>query len=220
MVCLQSSLFTLGDPEIDSQAGWERLELGGDAWVDVCRGWLRGADDLFESLAQGVAWRQRKRWMYERMVDEPRLTRWYRGSDVLPDERLDDIRSACGNRYGVPFGAVGLNYYRDGSDSVAFHRDRELRFLSDTIVAIVTLGAARPFLLRPVGGGGSRRIVPASGDLVVMGGTCQIGWEHAVPKVAAAGPRISASVRWSSRRGPLDRPGVAGVGHRRSPRAG
>jgi alkylated DNA repair dioxygenase AlkB len=135
--------------------------------------------------------------MYDRMVEEPRCSRWYRAGDGLPDEALACFRVAAGRHYGVRFGALGLNYYRDGRDSVAFHSDRELRHLDDTLVAIVTLGAARPFLLRPQGGGRSIDLHPGSGDLLVMGGACQARQEHGVPKVAAgAGPRISASVRW------------------------
>jgi alkylated DNA repair dioxygenase AlkB len=100
-------------------------------------------------------------------------------------------------RYGVRFGGPGLNYYRDGRDSVAFHRDRELRRLDDTLVAIATLGAARPFLVRPRGGGRAHDVRPASGDLLVMGGRAQAEWEHGVPKTAGSGPRISVSWRWA-----------------------
>jgi alkylated DNA repair dioxygenase AlkB len=65
------------------------------------------------------------------------------------------------------------------------------------LVAILTLGATRPFLLRPTGGGRSIDLRPGSGDLLVMGGRAQACWEHAVPKTTrAAGPRISASLRW------------------------
>jgi alkylated DNA repair dioxygenase AlkB len=84
---------------------------------------------------------------------------------------------------------------------VAYHRDRELRRLDDTLIAIVTLGAARPFLIRPLGGGRSRDLRPGSGDLLVMGGRCQVAWEHGVPKVAHAGPRISATLRWAKNHG-------------------
>ena len=100
-----------------------------------------------------------------------------------------------------PFGGPGLNHYRDGNDSVAFHRDRELRQLTDTMVAVLTLGARRPFLVRPHGGGRSIDLSPASGDLLVMGGRCQLDWEHGVPKVAAAGARVSVSWRWTNRDG-------------------
>jgi alkylated DNA repair dioxygenase AlkB len=140
------------------------------------------------------------------MVDDPRLSRWYRAEDSLPDPALAAIRGALSRRYRVRFGAVGLNYYRSGRDSVAFHRDRELRHLDDTLVAIVTLGGARPFLVRPRDGGPSRDLRPASGDLLVMGGRTQADWEHGVPKVVAAGPRVSVSLRWSASVGPPTAP--------------
>jgi alkylated DNA repair dioxygenase AlkB len=194
----QTSLFAGGPPVIHPDPAFERIDLGGGAWVDVARDWLGGADELCIRLIERVDWRHHRRWMYDRIVDEPRLTRWYDANEALPEEALAWFRVAVGRRYDVRFGAVGLNFYRDGHDSVASHSDRELRDLDDTMVAIVTLGAARPFLLRPQGGGASIDLHPASGDLLVMGGTCQAGWEHAVPKVAAgAGPRVSASIRWA-----------------------
>ena len=129
------------------------------------------------------------------------------------------MRVAVGRHYRVRFGAVGLNYYRDGRDSVAFHNDQELRHLDDTLVAIVTFGAARPFLLRPVGGGRSIDVHPASGDLLVMGGSCQAAWEHGVPKVAAgAGParqRVGALGPARRAGAPLD-PARQGAHHPRS----
>jgi alkylated DNA repair dioxygenase AlkB len=193
----QGSLFAGGPIGIRPSTEFERIDLRADAWVDVARAWLGGADQLCASLIGAVEWRHHRRWMYDRMVDEPRLSRWYAIDEPLPEEGLACFRMAVGRHYGVGFGAMGLNYYRDGRDSVAFHRDRELRILDDTLVAIVTLGAARPFLLRPVGGGRSVDLRPGSGDLIVMGGTCQSHWEHGVPKVAAgSGPRISASIRW------------------------
>ena len=107
------------------------------------------------------------------------------------------VAASLEKMYHVPLVGPGLNYYRDGHDSVAFHGDRELRQLNDTIVAILTLGATRPFLLRPLGGGRSRDFRPASGDLLVMGGACQALFEHSVPKIASSGPRVSASWRWA-----------------------
>jgi alkylated DNA repair dioxygenase AlkB len=175
---------------------FERVQLDDASWVDVARGWLDGADTLFDALVERVEWKQGKRWMYERMVDDPRLSHWFAAGTPLPHAALDDVRSALEARYGVRFGSVGCNYYRDGNDSVAWHADRELRELDDTIVAILTLGARRPFLIRPKGKGRSRDFAPTGGDLLVMGGRCQMGWEHSVPKVRRAGPRISCSWRW------------------------
>jgi alkylated DNA repair dioxygenase AlkB len=199
---VQGNLFALGPLGPRPDASFERVDLGASAWVDVARGWFGGADELMERLQAGVDWRHHRRWMYERLVDEPRLSRWYAADEELPDEALAAFRVATGRRYRTRFGALALNYYRDGHDSVAPHTDRELRHVHDTIVAILTLGATRPFLLRPVGGGRSIDLRPASGDLLVMGGTCQETWEHGVPKVTrGAGARISASVRWARRGG-------------------
>jgi alkylated DNA repair dioxygenase AlkB len=204
---LQQSLLGGGDPAVDAGARVERVALDDRSWVDVSRAWLRGADTLLEALAREVPWTQGRRWMYERMVDDPRVSAWYGSQDALPHPALDEIRAAVSTRYRVPFRSVGLNFYRDGRDSVAWHSDRELKHLDRTLIAIVTLGGPRPFLLRPHGGGPSRDLRPASGDLLVMGGRCQADWEHCVPKVRSAPPRMSISLRWSSREGlPVDHP--------------
>ena len=202
MVALQGTLLGADDPAIDQHCHAERIVLDPASWIDVQRGFLRGADTLLEHLAHSVAWRRGRRWMYERVVDEPRLSRGLAADDPVPHPVIDDLRAALTVVYGVPFGGPFLNYYRDGRDSVAWHGDTEMRHIEDTRVAILTLGAARPFLLRPRGGGRSRDLRPGSGDLIVMGGACQRDWEHAVPKTARAGPRISVSVRWTSGRGP------------------
>ena len=142
--------------------------------------------------------------MYERMVDDPRLEPVVPGGrDAPPSRARDDAAARSTRELGVSLGSTGLNYYRDGNDSVAWHADRELRKLDDTRIAIVTLGARRAFLVRPKGGGGaSHNVKPGSGDLLVMGGACQIGWEHSVPKAQHAGPRISCSWRWTKNEPP------------------
>jgi alkylated DNA repair dioxygenase AlkB len=201
-VLLQGSLFASGEIGVADDAPTERLHLDAGSWVDLTRGWLGGADELCQLLATTVPWRQGRRTMYDREVDDPRLSCWFHDGDALPHPVLVVARDALERRYGHRFGNPGMNLYRDGADSVAFHRDRELRRLDDTLVAIVTLGGRRPFLVRPHGGGRSRDLAPASGDLLVMGGRCQLDWEHGVPKVARSGVRLSVSWRWTSRHGP------------------
>jgi alkylated DNA repair dioxygenase AlkB len=201
---LQGTLLGQGEPAVAPAATFDRIALDATSWVDVGRGWLQGADNMLGILIEQVPWRQGRRWMYERIVDDPRLSAWYRAGSALPHPALDDVRRALGCRYGVRFGSVGCNYYRDGRDSVAWHRDRELRELDNTLVAIVTLGGPRGFLLRPRGGGGSLDLRPGSGDLLVMGGRCQADWEHSVPKARVAPPRVSVSMRWSAERGSPD----------------
>jgi len=191
---LQGTLLGEGPPRLSSNAMFERVDLDARSWVDVCRGWLLGADSLFAELVATVPWRQRRRWMYDRMVDEPRLTCGFSVSD-LPHPVMHEIRDELCRRYDADFGGIFCNCYRDGNDNVAFHRDREVRDTDDGLVAVVTLGAVRPFLLRPRAGGRSIDIKPGSGDLLVMRGRCHVDWEHGVPKVASAGPRISLSLR-------------------------
>ena len=194
---LQGNLLTSGPPAVADVPVLERTQLDAHSWIDVARGFLLGADDVMAEVIESVAWRTGRRQMYDRDVDDPRLSRWFRDPDDVPHPVLAAVRTALVDLYGVPLGGVGLNYYRDGADSVAFHRDRELRDPAETLVAIVTLGSRRPFRIRPFGGGPSIDVSPASGDLVVMGGRCQTDWEHGVPKLARCGPRVSASWRWS-----------------------
>ena len=194
----QASLLVLGDPGVDEHAATERIALDEHAWVDVTRGFLHGPDDVCAELIESVAWTQHRRTMFDRELDDPRLSKWFAADAEPPHEVLADVRRVLTARYGRPFGGPGLNYYRDGRDSVASHRDRELREVDDALVAVLTLGAKRPFLIRPRGGGRSFDIRPGSGDLLVMGGACQAHWEHGVPKVARAGARVSASWRWTA----------------------
>ena len=100
----------------------------------------------------------------------------------------------------LTFPRLSLAYYRDGRDSVTFHGDTTARDLPEAIVATVSLGEPRRFLLRPRDGGRVRAFMLGWGDLIVMGGACQRTWRHAVPKVAHAGPRIAVMYRpiWSA----------------------
>jgi alkylated DNA repair dioxygenase AlkB len=196
----QASLFGSVAPAADVAFGsCRRTQLRGGAWIDHQVGWLAGADELFAELVAGAPWRQRTRPMYEQVVAEPRLTAWFgakEGDLVLPAVVVE-MKELLSRRYGVRFDSVGCNLYRDGRDSVAWHGDTVRKSLAEPLVAIVSLGAARPLLLRPRGGGASIRHELGGGDLFVMGGTCQHTWEHCVPKVRAAGPRLSVTFRHS-----------------------
>lgn len=110
---------------------------------------------------------------------------------------LEAIRSALQERYARDFDSVGANLYRDGTDSVAWHGDRIARSVKDPLVGTISLGYPRRFLLRPRGGRTELSLLLQPGDLVVMGATAQRTWQHTVPKVASAGPRISVTVRHS-----------------------
>ncbi|MBD9725169.1 alpha-ketoglutarate-dependent dioxygenase AlkB [Streptomyces caniscabiei] len=200
---LQGSLFDQSDDvRLGPLDGLRRRELGAGAWVDVLPGWLGGADALFTRLAEDVPWRAERRQMYEQVVDVPRLLAYFGPEDTLPHPVLDEAREALSAHYGAelgePFATAGLCFYRDGRDSVAWHGDRIGRGArEDTMVAILSVGDPRDLALRPHGGGGQTlRFPQGHGDLIVMGGSCQRTWDHAVPKsTRAVGPRISIQFR-------------------------
>jgi alkylated DNA repair dioxygenase AlkB len=178
-----------------------RTELTEGAWVDHLPGWLAGSDQVLEALLADVPWHAERRTMFDREVDVPRLLCWYSGTAGLPHPVLDTARAALTAHYraelGEPFVTAGLCLYRDGSDSVAWHGDTIGRGArSDTMVAILSVGSARALLLRPRAGGASRRFSLGHGDLIVMGGSCQRTWEHAIPKTSRpVGPRVSIQFR-------------------------
>lgn len=180
----------------------DRRVLGDGAWVDVCSRWLDDGDTLFDELLAEVDWRAERRPMYDRVVDVPRLLSFHDlATKKTPHPRVAELRDRLNATYaaelGEPFTTAGLCLYRDGNDSVAWHGDRIGRSRTeDTMVAIVSLGATRVLALRPKGGGRSLRLPQAHGDLLVMGGSCQRTWEHAVPKTTKpCGPRISIQFR-------------------------
>ncbi len=203
MVVFQASLLDVDREPAPGVLGSTvaRTRLAHGAWVDVRREWLAGSDQLFERLVTVVPWRSERRPMYERVVDVPRLSCFYGEHDALPAPALVRVRGALDEHYrpdlGEPFRTVGLCLYRDGRDSVAWHGDRIGRGArADTVVAILSLGARRVLALRPRGGGPSVRYEVGHGDLLVMGGSCQRTWEHAVPKTArAVGTRVSVQFR-------------------------
>ncbi len=205
-----SLLDAAAEPGIDeSFSTLRRIDLDPASWVDHAPGWVSGSDRLFAELLAGADWGQRTRRMYDHHVLEPRLTSWWGAGSGRPLEPgvLERMRAALSARYGVELDSMGLNLYRDGRDSVAWHGDRIAREIAEPVVAIVSVGEPRKFLLRPKGGGRSTTFLLGRGDLLVTGGATQRAWQHTVPKVAAAGPRISISFRHGLMS--LSRPGPA-----------
>jgi hypothetical protein len=189
----------------------DRIWLDDRSWVDVIRGWLPEPEALYAELAEHATWRQARLFRYERYVDEPRLSASARAGAPGTPMAITTATRALQQTYGIRFDGPSLALYRDGRDSVAFHRDRDLRWLEDTAIAIATLGARRPWHLRPRANrydheaphrGATHDLAPGPGDLLVMGGAAQAGWEHAVPKVPNLRTgRISLQWRWTSRTG-------------------
>jgi alkylated DNA repair dioxygenase AlkB len=168
----------------------QRHPLDGEAWVEHAPGWLLGEATLFDTLASRTHWRVERRWMYDREVFVPRLIA--RAPADTPDvPLLGAMGMALAARYGLALRGASLAFYRDGRDSVAFHGDRGEAAVPGALTASVSLGWPRRMLMRPAAGGRSMPFELGRGDLFVMGGTCQRSWQHAIPKVAHAGPRIA-----------------------------
>ena len=190
----QHSLFAAEETSFDPKyAQLRRVQLDDTAWLDYCPMWLTGDETLFQALTERAEWRQPVVRMYDRDVLTPRLVaRLQPDVHAVVPEMIDSLSS----RYGVRLDQVSAGWYRDGKDSVAYHGDRIAREREEAIVATVSLGAARRFLIKPKEGGGKTQSFSLGhGDLVVMGGSCQRTWEHAVPKASSAGPRIALMFR-------------------------
>jgi alkylated DNA repair dioxygenase AlkB len=173
----------------------ERISLAHGAWLDLARGWVTGDGELFELLLEHVRWRTESRKMYDRTVEVPRQYA------VLADDARDvhpilqGMRRALDARYATSFERLSVALYRDGQHSVAWHGDYVARRMPEAHVATISVGAPRRFLLRPTGGGRSIAFNLGWGDLLVMGGSCQRTYQHAIPKVAKANPRIAIMYR-------------------------
>jgi len=193
----QLELFSAGAPRFDATfAAATRRILPQDAWIELVPGWLSGHQALLDTLLATVHFRAEQRLMYERTVEVPRLCATLEAGDPRPPV-IEAMRRALSQRYRENFERVSLGYYRNGRDSVAFHGDYVARTLPTALVATVSVGAPRRFLLRPNTGGASMSFSLGRGDLLVMGGTCQRTWQHAVPKSRRVGeePRIAIMFR-------------------------
>ena len=202
-VAWQGSLFDElaeggSSPDRLSFAHLRRDALDARSWLDVAPGWVPDHAALFDRLLDIAPWQQRTRTMWDDQVLEPRLVAHWPTGAALPPEVLE-LTAPLSQRYGVELDSCLVNLYRDGADAVAWHADTVRKVLRDPLVATVSLGARRAFLLRPAAGGPvARRYAPGEGDLIVMGGACQHEWHHTVPREkSASGARMSITLRHS-----------------------
>jgi alkylated DNA repair dioxygenase AlkB len=194
-VALQPGLFDILEPRLDVDfLSARRIDLDETSWVEHVPGWLTGSEQLFSELLETAPWEQRERWMYTRQVTEPRLTAEYPDIAVAPQALLHEIAGALSAHYAADYRSLWINLYRNNRDSTSWHGDLIGRVQEQSVVPVLSLGATRRFLIRPVEGGKSLSFQPASGDLIVMGGRAQRDWRHSVPKQATpAGARISVN---------------------------
>jgi alkylated DNA repair dioxygenase AlkB len=182
-------------PAVDTAfSGVQRIELDRTSWIEHIPGWLRGSDRLFDEMRETAPWEQRYRVMFGERMTEPRLTAEYPDIARAPQPMLHTIADALSEHYAVDYRKLWINLYKDHRDSTGWHGDLIGKVQDRSTVPVLSLGATRRFLIRPVAGGKSISLPVASGDLVVMGGRCQVDWRHCVPKQSTpAGPRISVN---------------------------
>lgn len=178
-----------------------RTDIGGGGWIERVPGFLQGHELVFDVLHDTTGWNTHERTMYDRVVEVPRLTATL-PSDGDGHPVIDELADVLSQRYGERLTSVSAALYRDGEDSVAWHGDRHAQTVRNAMVATVSLGEPRRFLMRPKPGEDKRKAGATLtfnlgwGDLMVMGGDCQHSWEHAVPKSRhPMGPRISVMFR-------------------------
>ena len=151
----------------------------------------------FETLQQCVPWQSQRRWMYDREVEVPRLVASYRLTDQNLPPVLADAAARAGAATQTPFNSIGLNYYRNGRDSVAPHNDHLYEIVSGNPIALISLGATRLMTIRSKSR--PRRVFDLEvqdGSLLVMSYETQLHYDHGIPKTrAAVGPRISLALR-------------------------
>lgn len=153
------------------------------------------ADILFREIIETTAWRQDPIKIFGRSLLQPRLTAWmgdlgasyrYSGLSMTPtpwSPQLCEVKRAVEDRLETTFNSALINYYRDGMDSMGWHRDNEPELGSSPVIASVSLGDSRLFKIRHYFNKLLRIDLNLEhGDLLVMAGQMQAYWEHGVPK--------------------------------------
>lgn len=198
----QASLFATGATRTPTGGLGDFEPLDRTSSILYEPGWLRGSDRLFDDLCSRLPWKAMERPMYERIVAVPRLVCSLTVSDLDRADPLAPVTADLSRLLGIEFTHIGANLYRDGRDSVAWHGDKVGRIADSCVIALVSLGSARPFKMRPRPGylpSPTRTWHLGDGDLFVMAGACQRDWQHCVPKVKQAAPRLSLAFRTTGR---------------------
>lgn len=189
----------LSEPAGDS-AALQRIDFAGGGWCELHPSWLDSADAdrLLELLRWQIPWQQRHIRIAGKLVAEPRLSSWhgdpeatYVYSGVLHEPLpwvpgLLELRAKLIDLLGVPFNSVLANRYRDGRDAMGMHADDERELGPEPVIASVSLGMTRSFVLMPKKGRpGHKQVLPLRhGALLVMGGPLQRDWKHGIPREA------------------------------------
>ena len=191
--------------------GNELLLPGAELWF--APDWLEAgqADGLFTLLQERVAWETHRIRMFGRMVDSPRLSCWmgdagtaytYSGTRFeprpWPSPVLEAVRVRLADELGIAFNSALANRYRDGRDYMGWHSDNEAALGPCPVIASLSLGATRRFVLKHRNDATLGRLALdlTHGSLLVMRGDTQRNYKHALPRTArSTGERINLTFR-------------------------
>ncbi len=174
------------------------------AWLDAGAGHA-----LFDALLATLPWTTHRVVLFGRAVDSPRLSCWigdpgatYRYSGVRHEpvswpDTLRPLRERLRCETGHAFNSVLANLYRHGRDSMGWHSDDEPELGERPVIASLSLGATRRFVLRHRRDPSRKRVLELPhGSLLLMRGDSQVDWRHALPRTAKpVGPRINLTFR-------------------------
>ena len=196
---------------IRSLVEWHPIPLP-DADLLFAPHWMEPneASRLFERLQDEIAWETHRLRLFGREIDAPRRSCWigdpgtgytYSRTRFEPHpwpETLLAVRSRLERDCGAGFNSVLANLYRDGGDSMGWHSDDERELGPEPLIASLSLGATRRFVLRHRTRSELRHeIALPSGSLLLMRGATQRNWKHALPRTARPiGARINLTFRW------------------------
>ncbi|MFI4954483.1 MAG: alpha-ketoglutarate-dependent dioxygenase AlkB family protein [Gammaproteobacteria bacterium] len=181
-----------------------------DGWATLIPNWLSTseASDLFASLIQELDWHSVKIKLFGKEHTAPRLVCWYGEPGIQYQysnlthmatswaPKLEGLNQRLKTEFGVQFNSVLGNFYRNGSDSMGWHQDNEKELGLLPCIASVSLGACRKFKFRHRKTGILKTVELSSGSVLMMGGTLQQHWQHALPKTRKpCGQRINLTFR-------------------------
>jgi len=189
----------------------ERIPILGcedECWFDENFLELKEASTFFDKLSIETDWIQPQIRMFGKWVDQPRLIAWqsseglsysYSGITLTASPYSDLVEGIARKiefKTGLTFNSVLINYYRDGKDSMGWHADNEPELGENPMIASLSLGSARDFVLKHNQRSDLKKVFSLnSGSLLLMGKGIQKNWKHALPKRAHAGPRINLTFR-------------------------
>lgn len=171
---------------------------------------IKEANYYFDLLQVHIIWHTPRIKLFGKEIDSPRMAAWYGDENAIYTysgltnqplpwfDELSEIKHCIEQQAQYRFNSVLANFYRDGNDSMGWHSDNESELGLNPVIASLSLGEERKFVLRHKRNKAFRpvEIYLEHGSLLVMAGETQHNWRHSIPKTRKAiGPRVNLTFR-------------------------